>query len=78
VEGYALINWFGSGDGAYSGTDRTAMVAMNSPITETANWEQATSLYLYLLVVAIILAVIAALLVWRRRRQKQKRQQTKH
>jgi LPXTG-motif cell wall-anchored protein len=45
---------------------------MNGPITETANWEQSTSLWLILLIAAIIFALIAFLIAWRRRKDEKK------
>jgi len=37
-ERYIWLGWTGSGDGSYSGTDNTASITMNGPITETAAW----------------------------------------
>ncbi|MGC9146165.1 MAG: InlB B-repeat-containing protein, partial [Nitrososphaeria archaeon] len=37
--GYEFVQWSGSGSGSYSGTNNPATVTMNSPITETANFE---------------------------------------
>ena len=36
--GYKFISWSGSGSGSYSGSSNTATITMNSPITETANY----------------------------------------
>jgi hypothetical protein len=37
-EQYVWNGWTGSGSGSYTGTDNTASVTMNGPITETASW----------------------------------------
>ncbi|MGC8600000.1 MAG: InlB B-repeat-containing protein [Nitrososphaeria archaeon] len=36
--GYKFISWSGSGSGSYSGSSNTATIVMNSPITETADY----------------------------------------
>ena len=36
--GYNFSRWTGSGDGSYSGSNRSASVTMNGPITETASF----------------------------------------
>ena len=36
--GYAFTGWIGSGNGSYSGTNSSATVTMNAPITETASF----------------------------------------
>ena len=40
--GYVLSSWSGSGTGNYTGTAASAIVTMNGPITETANFARAT------------------------------------
>ena len=35
-----FASWSGSGSGSYSGSNNPVTVVMNSPITETANWQQ--------------------------------------
>jgi len=42
--GYIFNRWVGSGTGSYSGTANPATVAMNAPITQTANFAQAFAL----------------------------------
>ena len=37
--GYAFSAWAGSGSGSYSGTNGSASVTMNGPITQTANFD---------------------------------------
>lgn len=37
---YLFLGWEGSGAGSYTGTDTSADVTMNNPITETAEWAQ--------------------------------------
>jgi hypothetical protein len=37
---YLFIGWEGSGVGSYTGSDSSADVTMNNPITETARWHQ--------------------------------------
>jgi hypothetical protein len=37
-EQYVWLGWTGTGPGSYSGTDKSASVAMNGPINETATW----------------------------------------
>jgi Divergent InlB B-repeat domain len=36
--GFAFVNWSGSGNGSYSGTNATPVISMNGPITETATF----------------------------------------
>ncbi|MGD0451654.1 MAG: hypothetical protein ABSA79_11460, partial [Candidatus Bathyarchaeia archaeon] len=36
---YAFAGWTGTGSGAYTGSSATSTVTMNSPITETASWQ---------------------------------------
>ncbi len=68
---YSFTNWVGTGNDSYTGPDRTHTVTMNTPITETANWEPSTSLYSVLLAALIIfIIIIALLLAWRRRKKK--------
>jgi len=42
ASGYAFSSWTGSGSGSYSGSESTALVTMNSPVTETANFLRPT------------------------------------
>jgi len=37
--GYIFVSWSGSGSGSYSGTNNPATITLNSPITETANFD---------------------------------------
>jgi hypothetical protein len=68
---YSFASWTGTGSGSYTGPDTIATIIMTGPLTETANWEQTTSLWLVLLVALIIFAVlIAFFLAWRRRKKK--------
>jgi hypothetical protein len=43
--GYKFLSWTGKGTGSYTGTgsDNSATIIMNGPITETANFEQTSS-----------------------------------
>jgi hypothetical protein len=66
---YSFAGWAGTGSGSYTGQERTIVISVAGPITEIANWEQATSLYSYLWVVLILLAIIAALLLLRRKKK---------
>jgi hypothetical protein len=36
---YAFAGWIGTGSGSYTGSSATSTVVMNSPITETASWQ---------------------------------------
>jgi MYXO-CTERM domain-containing protein len=49
---------------------------MSNPITETAKWEQATSLYTVAgsALIIFLLLLLALLLAWRRRRKKKPQQ----
>ncbi|MCX7785397.1 MAG: T9SS type A sorting domain-containing protein, partial [candidate division WOR-3 bacterium] len=47
--GYTWIGWTGTGTGSYTGTDNPAQVTMNGPITEYAEWTEATLYYLTLI-----------------------------
>src|SRR5690606_19102180 len=38
--GFTFANWTGSGSGSYSGTNNPAMVTMNEPLAEAANFVQ--------------------------------------
>jgi hypothetical protein len=69
---YAFTSWNGTGTDAYTGQDRAHAVTMNAPITETANWEPATSLYSVLIVALIVFIIIAVtlLITWKRRKNK--------
>ena len=42
---YSFAGWTGKGTSSYTGQETTQTVTMNNPITETATWEQTTSLY---------------------------------
>ena len=39
-EQYSWLGWTGTGTGNYAGTDKSATITMNNPITETATWNQ--------------------------------------
>jgi hypothetical protein len=69
---YQFAGWTGTGDGSYSGQETTQTVTMNNAITETARWEQATSLYTVAgaALLIFLLLLLALLLAWRRRRKK--------
>ncbi len=72
---YAFGSWTGTGKGSYNGTENKQSLTMNNAITETATWEQTTTLYTVagsaLIIFALIL--IAALLLATRRRRKNKK-----
>jgi len=42
--GYQFASWSGSGSGSYTGTNNPATITMNSPITETANYNVALTI----------------------------------
>jgi hypothetical protein len=71
---YSFSGWTGTGTGSYSGRNGYPIITMVGPITETANWEQASSLYSVLLIAVIILIMmlLATILAWKRRKKKQK------
>jgi hypothetical protein len=41
--GYSFTGWTGSGSGSYSGSNSSALVPLNGPITETANFAVVTN-----------------------------------
>jgi hypothetical protein len=70
---YSFSGWTGTGTGSYTGRNGYSIITMVGPITETANWEQASSLYSVLLFVVIILIMLllATILGWKRKKKKQ-------
>jgi hypothetical protein len=71
---YAFSGWTGTGAGSYTGLDKQSAITMVGPVTETAKWEPASSLYSVLLVSVIILVMmlLATFLALKRRKKKQK------
>jgi hypothetical protein len=68
---YSFASWTGTGNGSYTGPDTTASIIINGPITETANWEQTTSLWLVLLITLILFGLLIAIfLAWKKRKKK--------
>ncbi len=67
----------GIGSGSYSGTENSQTVTMNNPLTETANWEQVTTLFTVAesaMVILIMLLAAFLLLAIRRRKNKKDNQ----
>lgn len=71
---YAFSGWTGTGAGSYTGLDEQSAITMVGPVTETAKWEPASSLYSVLLISVIILVMmlLATFLALKRRKKKQK------
>ena len=71
---YAFSGWTGTGTGSYTGLNEQSAITMVGPVTETAKWEHASSLYSVLLISVIILVMmlLATFLALKRRKKKQK------
>jgi hypothetical protein len=75
---YAFTNWAGIGSGSYSGTQNSQTVTMNNPLTETANWEQVTTLFTVAeSAIVILIMLLAAFLLLAIRRRKNKKDNQK-
>ena len=71
---YAFSGWTGTGTGSYTGLDGQSAITMVGPVTETAKWEPASTLYSVLLISVIILVMmlLATFLALKRRKKNQK------
>ncbi len=75
---YAFTNWAGIGSGSYSGTQNSQTVTMNNPLTETANWEQVTTLFTVAeSAIVILIMLLAAFLLLAIRKRKNKKDNQK-